>query len=68
MIWRLVRLLSKLLLLFGSGSALADDKARQTKKTLKVALQAKEIENEVEALSTDTLKRRSRVWVRNPDR
>jgi hypothetical protein len=68
MSWRLIRLLSKLFLLFGRGSALTDDKVRQTKKTLKVALQAKEIENEVEALSTDDLKRRARVWVRNPDR
>ncbi len=33
--------------------------------TMLAAFHAKEIENEVEALSTDALKRRSRVWVRN---
>jgi hypothetical protein len=52
----------------GRNAANADAKAARAEKNLTTALQAKEIENEVEALSTDTLKRRSRVWVRNPDR
>ena len=33
--------------------------------TMLAAFHAKEIENEVEALSTDVLKHRSRVWMRN---
>ena len=39
-----------------------------TKDTLTTALKAKEVENEVEALSPDALKSRSRKWVRNTTR
>ena len=39
-----------------------------TKDTLATALKAKEVENEVEALSPDALKSRSRKWVRNTTR
>jgi HAMP domain-containing protein len=49
----------------GRKSALTDVKAKQDKADLKTALRAEEIENEVEALDTDGLKRRSRKWVRN---
>ena len=52
----------------GRNAAKSDTKVAQAEKNLATVLQAKEIENEVEALSTDDLKRRSRVWVRNPDR
>ena len=38
--------------------------AEQSAQRFDEALRAKEIENEVEALSTDALERRSRVWVR----
>lgn len=34
----------------------------------RAARQAQEIENEVEALDRDSLKRRASVWVRRPDR
>ena len=39
-----------------------------TQDTLAAALKAKEIENEVEALSSDALKSRARKWVRNTTR
>ncbi len=39
-----------------------------TKDTLATALKAKEVENEVEALSPDALKSRSRKWVRSTTR
>jgi hypothetical protein len=39
-----------------------------TKDTLATVLRAKEIENEVEALSPDALKSRSKLWVRNTTR
>ena len=39
-----------------------------TKDTLATALKAKEVENEVEALSPDALKSRSKLWVRNTTR
>jgi hypothetical protein len=39
-----------------------------TKDTLATVLKAKEIENEVEALSPDALKSRSKLWVRNTTR
>ena len=39
-----------------------------TKDTLATVLKAKEIENEVEALSPDALKSRSKLWVRNSTR
>lgn len=60
MIWRFIEFLSKFLFFLGRKSA----EAEQAQKAADTALQAKEIENEVEALSTDALKRRSRVWVR----
>jgi hypothetical protein len=49
----------------GRKSAQTDIKAKQDKADLKAALRAEEIENEVEALDTDALKRRSRKWVRS---
>ena len=39
-----------------------------TKDTLAAAIKAKEVENEVEALSPDALKSRSKLWVRNTTR
>jgi hypothetical protein len=48
----------------GRNAAESDIKAKRAERNLAAALHAKEIENEVEALSTDALKRRSRVWVR----
>lgn len=39
-----------------------------TQDTLAAALKVKEIENEVEALSPDALKSRSKLWVRNTTR
>ena len=39
-----------------------------TKDTLATALKAKEVENEVEALSPDALKSRSKLWVRSTTR
>jgi hypothetical protein len=39
-----------------------------TKDTLATVLKAKEIENEVEALSPDALKSRSKLWVRSNTR
>lgn len=39
-----------------------------TQDTLAAALKAKEVENEVEALSPDALKSRSKLWVRNTTR
>ena len=42
--------------------------ADTTKDTLDAAIRAKEVENEVEALSPDALKSRSKLWVRNTTR
>ena len=42
--------------------------ADTTKDTLAAAIRAKEVENEVEALSPDALKSRSKLWVRNTTR
>jgi hypothetical protein len=42
--------------------------AAQSTQRLDEALKAKEIEDEVEALSPDALKSRSRKWVRNTTR
>ena len=42
--------------------------AEQSAQRFDEALRAKEIENEVEALSPDDLKSRSRKWVRATDR
>jgi hypothetical protein len=42
--------------------------AEQSAQRFDEALRAKEIENEVEALSHDDLKSRSRRWVRTTDR
>ena len=41
---------------------------KTTQDTLAAALKAKEVENEVEALSPDALKSRSRKWVRSTTR
>lgn len=43
-------------------------KLKQSEARLKAIEEAKEIENEVEALDHDTLKSRARVWVRGPKR
>jgi hypothetical protein len=50
----------------GRKSAMAGIKAKQTEADLTGSLRAEEIENEVEALTDDDLKRRARKWVRNP--
>lgn len=49
----------------GRKSAATDIKHQQTKQKLDTAVRAKEVESEVEALDSDTLKRRARVWVRS---
>jgi hypothetical protein len=48
----------------GRRSAQTDSKVRRLEDDLATSLRAKEIENEVEALSPDTLQSRSRKWVR----
>ena len=70
MIWR--ALLSLLLAPFalaaswfgGRKSAQTDAKLEVAERNLKVIQQAEVIEDEVEALSPDALKSRSRKWVR----
>jgi hypothetical protein len=74
MIWR--ALLSALLAPFalaaswfgGRKSAQTDAKLEVVEHNLKVVRKAGEIEDEVEVLSPDALRVRSRVWVRKPDR
>lgn len=66
--WPFVTVLALLASWFGGRNAAESDiKAKRAERNLAAALHAKEIENEVEALSTDALKRRSRVWVRKTD-
>jgi hypothetical protein len=75
MIWRVVfGFVSKLFLSVvplvamwfgGRKAAQADIKAEQAQRNLKTVVRAEEIENEVEALDIDTLKRRSVKWVRS---
>ncbi len=52
----------------GRKSGISDVKSEQTAARLARAMQAREIENEVEALDRDTLKSRARKWVRGPER
>ena len=52
----------------GRKSAQNSIKLKQSEARLKAIEEAKEIENEVEALDHDTLKSRARVWVRGPKR
>jgi hypothetical protein len=50
---------------FGGRKAAATDiKLATTERTLRVVRRTEEIENEVQALDRDTLKSRSRRWVR----
>lgn len=74
MVWRvLLSLLLAPLALAASwfgGRKLAqtDAKLEVALHNLKVVRAAEEIEDEVEVLSPDALRVRSRVWVRKPDR
>jgi hypothetical protein len=52
----------------GRKSGISDIKAKQQEARLESAKKAREIENEVEALDRDSLKRRSARWVRGPKR
>ena len=49
----------------GRKEGVAITKRKLAERNLDVALQAEDIENEVEALDIDTLKSRSKQWVRN---
>jgi hypothetical protein len=64
--------LTALLIIAGVWLAMRNGRQRAevdtTKDTLATVLKAKEIENEVEALSPDALKSRSKLWVRNNTR
>ena len=67
--WPFIALFALLASWFGvRNAANSNTKAVRAEKNLATALHAKEIENEVEAISVDALKRRSRVWVRNSTR
>lgn len=78
MIWRavltpLIRLVAGAMALaaswFGGRNAARDDiKAQIATARLKATEAAHEVENEVEALDTDALKRRAAVWVRKGGR
>jgi hypothetical protein len=50
----------------GKMTGAANTKAKQAEGRLRAVKEAGEIENEVEALDADTLKRRATRWVRNP--
>jgi len=50
----------------GRKSGISAVKAKQNEARLEAAQRAQEVENEVEALDRDTLKRRARRWVRGP--
>ena len=52
----------------GRNAGAADTKAKATEDKLKAARAAQGIENEVEALDRDDLKRRATVWVRGTKR
>jgi hypothetical protein len=52
----------------GRKAGILDANARRVAARLDAAREAREIENEVEALDPDTLKQRAARWVRNPDR
>jgi hypothetical protein len=49
----------------GRMTGAANIKAKQAEGRVKAIKEAEEIENEVEALDVDTLKRRAAKWVRN---
>jgi hypothetical protein len=52
----------------GRMTGAANTKAKQAEGRVKAIKQAEEIENEIEALDVDALKRRSAKWVRNTKR
>jgi hypothetical protein len=52
----------------GKMTGAANTKAKQAEGRVKAIKQAEEIENEIEALDVDALKRRSTKWVRNTKR
>lgn len=52
----------------GRKSGISDTKAAQTEARLTAVKKAQEVENEVEALDRDALKRRAAVWVRQDKR
>jgi hypothetical protein len=52
----------------GRMTGAANTKAKQAEGRVKAIKQAEEIENEIEALDIDALKRRSTKWVRNTKR
>jgi len=52
----------------GRNAGAADIKAKTAEAKLKAARDAQEVENEVEALDRDTLKRRAAGWVRSHKR
>jgi hypothetical protein len=52
----------------GRMTGAANTKAKQAEGRVKAMKQAEEIENEIEALDIDALKRRSTKWVRNAKR
>ncbi len=52
----------------GRNAARTDIKAQIVTARLKAAEAAHEVENEVEALDVDALKRRAAVWVRKTER
>lgn len=78
MIWRailtpLIRLAAGVIALAaswfgGRNAARADIKAQIATARLKATEAAHEVENEVEALDVDALKRRAAVWVRKAER
>jgi hypothetical protein len=52
----------------GRMTGAANTKTKQAEGRVKAMKQAEEIENEIEALDVDALKRRSTKWVRNTKR
>lgn len=52
----------------GRKSGQTDTKAQQNIVRLEAVKEAREVENEVEALDHTALKRRAAVWVRKPER
>lgn len=52
----------------GRKQGQTDAKAHQNGTRLEAVKAAREVENEVEAMDSDALKRRAAVWVRKPKR
>lgn len=52
----------------GRKQGQTDAKAHQNVIRLEAAREAREVENEVEAVDRDALKRRAAIWVRKPER